>query len=150
MGNEMNRAVIAAALAAVASGVLAEDVLLEDGRRLVVDQQMVYVPDPDTRTGLVVMYNTDGSKTTESVSLSGCTNNHGVIAHGEPSTRVVWVADGQLGYDFIARTMCAQKTNGAKVLAFIRQQTLQQQQQPQTAPIPAQPLQPAPVRGRDM
>jgi hypothetical protein len=73
---------IAAALAALATGAKAHDVVLDDGRRIAVDPEMVVVSHPDARAALFIVYGLDGSTTVESVGLNGCLSDHGIIAHG--------------------------------------------------------------------
>ena len=115
---------IVAALAALATGAKADDVVLDDGRRMAVDPAMVVVSNPDARAWLFILYGVDDSKTVESVGVNGCLSGHGMVAHGppsDPSLRVDWVADGQRVFDFVGRLMCAQKTSGAKYLELLRQ-----------------------------
>ena len=115
---------LVAALAALSTGAKAEDLVLDDGRRIAVEPEMVVVSNPDARAGLFIVYGLDGSKTVESVGVNGCLSGHGVVAHGppsDPSLRVDWVADGQRVFDFIGRLMCAQKTSGPKYLELLRQ-----------------------------
>src|SRR3954447_15919028 len=102
---------IVAALAVLATGAKAEEFVLDDGRRIAADSEMVVVSNLDTRAGLFFLYGLDGSKTVESVGVNGCLSGHGMVAHGppsDPSLRVDWVADGQKAFDFIGRLMCAQ------------------------------------------
>ena len=118
------RKYLVAALAVLSTGAKAEDLVLDDGRRIAVDPEMVVVSNPDARAGLFILYGLDGSKTVESVGVNGCRSGHGMVAHGpisDPSLRVDWVADGQGVFDFIGRLMCAQKTSGAKYLELLRQ-----------------------------
>ena len=113
-----------AVFTALGTGAKADDVMLDDGRRIAVDPEMVVVSNPDARAGLFILYGLDGSKTVESVGVNGCRSGRGMVAHGppsDPSLRVDWVADGQRAFDFIGRLMCAQKTSGAKYLELLRQ-----------------------------
>jgi len=115
---------IVAALAALATGAKAEEFVLDDGRRVAVDPEMVLVSHPDARAALFIAYGLDGSKTVESVGLNGCLSDHGIIAHGppsDPSLRVLWASNGDRVFDFIGRVMCAQKTSGTKYLELLRQ-----------------------------
>ena len=60
----------------------------------------------------------------ESVGVSGCPSDYGIVAHGppsDPSLRVSWVGNGERAFDFIGRTMCEQKTSGAKYAELLRQ-----------------------------
>src|SRR5215831_5994629 len=112
-----------AALVALATVARADDVMLDDGRRIAVDPEMVFVPSSDARTGVFIVYGVDGSKSIESVGLSGCVAGRGDIAHGppdDPSLRAVWFADGQRAVDVIGRLLCGQKTSGAKFLELFR------------------------------
>jgi len=43
----------------------ADDVVLEDGRRMTIDREMVVVPNADARAPMFVVYLIDGSKTVE-------------------------------------------------------------------------------------
>src|SRR5262249_18483982 len=112
-----------AALVALATVARADDVMLDDGRRIAVDPEMVFVSSPDARPGLFIVYGMDGSKSIESVGLSGCVPGRGDIAQGppgDPSMRGVWFADGQRPFDLMGRVMCGQKTSGAKFLELFR------------------------------
>jgi hypothetical protein len=116
--------VLVAVFIGLGTGAKADDVMLDDGRRIAVDPEMVVVSNPDARAGLFISYGLDGPKTVESVGVNGCLSGHGMVAHGppsDPSLRVEWVADGQKVFDFIGRLMCAQKTSGAKYLELLRQ-----------------------------
>src|SRR5690349_19922981 len=102
----------------------AEDVVLEDDRRINVDREMVHVLNADTRVGVFVVHLIDGSKMIDSVGLTGCLSEQGMLAHGpptDPSQRVNWAANGEHPFDFVGRIMCDQKTSGAKYAELLRQ-----------------------------
>ena len=115
---------IGVALAVLATCAKAEEFVLDDGRRIAVDPEMILVSHPDARAALFIVYALNGSKTAESVGVNGCLSGHGMVAHGppsDPSLRVDWVAGGQRVFDLSGRLMCAQKTSGAKYLELLRQ-----------------------------
>ena len=88
------------------------------------DREMVLVPNPDSRVAMFIVHLIDGSKTVESIGVSGCLSDYGTVAHGpssDPSLRVSWVGNGERAFDFIGRTMCDQKTPGAKFAELLRQ-----------------------------
>jgi len=76
---------------------------------------MVVVPNADARVAMFIVQSIDGSKTVESVGVSGCLSGYGTVAHGpptDPSLRVSWAGKGERAFDFIACTMCDQKISG--------------------------------------
>ena len=112
-----------AGLIALATGAGAQDVVLDDGRRLAVDPELVVVSHPDLRAAVFIVYSADGSKTVESVGVSGCLSERGIVAHGHPGAPpvcVAWGADADRSFDLVARLMCAQKASGAKYLELLR------------------------------
>ena len=118
------RQFLLAALIALSTAAWADDVALEDGRRMTLDPEMVLVPNPDSRVAMFIVHLIDGSKTVESIGVSGCLSDYGTVAHGpssDPSLRVSWAGNGERAFDFIGRTMCDQKTSGAKFAELLRQ-----------------------------
>jgi len=118
------RQFLLAALIALSAAAWADDVVLEDGRRMTLDREMILAPNPDARVAMFIVHLIDGSKTVESVGASGCLSDYGIVAHGppsDPSLRVSWVGNGERAFDFIGRTMCEQKTSGAKYAELLRQ-----------------------------
>ena len=118
------RQFLLAALIALSTAAWADDVALEDGRRMTLDREMVLVPNPDSRVAMFIVHLIDGSKTVESIGVSGCLSDYGTVAHGpssDPSLRVSWAGNGERAFDFIGRTMCDQKTSGAKYPELLRQ-----------------------------
>src|SRR5689334_10944181 len=118
------RQILLAALIALPTAALADDVVLEDGRRITVDREMILVPTPDARAAMFIVQLPDGSKTVESVGVSGCLSDHGMVAHGppsDPSVRTAWAAAGRGPFDSVAHTMCEQKTSGAEFGELLRQ-----------------------------
>jgi len=118
------RQFLLAPLIALSTAAWADDVVLEDRRRMTLDREMVLVPNPDSRVAMFIVHLIDGSKTVESVGVSGCLSDYGTVAHGpsnDPSLRVSWVRNGEGAFDFIGRTMCDQKTSGAKCAQLLRQ-----------------------------
>ena len=117
------RQFLLAALIALSTAGWADDVVLEDGRRIMLDREMILVPNPDTRVAMFIVQLIDGSKTVESVGVSGCLSDYGMLAHGPataPSARIRWTAKGERPFDLIARIMCDQKTSGAKYAELLR------------------------------
>ena len=118
------RQFLLAALIALSNAALGEDAMLEDGRRMALDREMILVPNPDSRVAMFIVHLIDGSKTVESVGVSGCLSGYGTLAHGpstDPSLRVSWVGNRERAFDFIAWTMCDQKTSGGKYAQLLRQ-----------------------------
>jgi hypothetical protein len=98
--------------------------VLEDGRRITIDREMVVVPNADARVAMFIVQPIDGSKAVESIGVSGCLSDCGMLAHGPataPSVRIGWTAKGERPFDLIARIMCDQKTSGAKYAELLRQ-----------------------------
>src|SRR4029078_6334329 len=118
------RQFLSAALIALSTAAWADDVVLEDGRRMTLDREMIVVPNPDSRVAMFIVHMPDGSKTVESIGVSGCLSNYGTVAHGpssDPSIRVAWTDTGQHPFDLVARIMCDQKASGAKFAELLRQ-----------------------------
>ncbi len=131
------RQLLLAPLIALSIAAFAEDVVLEDGRRMTIDREMVVVPNADARVAMFIVHSIDGSKTVESIGVSGCLSDYGILAHGpatDPSVRVSWTANGDRPFDLIARIMCDQKTSGAKYAELLRQR--QQLLPPPSSPPP--------------
>jgi len=125
------------AVIAVSMNAMADEVVLGDGRHIAVDSEMIVVPNTDARAALFIVYSSNGSKSVESVAVTGCLSDRGIIAHGPPSDpplRVNWIATGQGVFDYIGRLMCMQTTSGRKYLELLRQG---QQLLPSSPSIPA-------------
>ena len=78
---------------------------------------MIVVPNPDARAALFIVYSNDASRTVESVAVTGCLSDHGIVAHGppsDPSLRVNWVAGGVRGYLTTSDALCACKRHRAQ------------------------------------
>jgi len=118
------RQLLLAPLIALSIAAFAEDVVLEDGRRMTIDREMVVVPNADARVAMFIVHSIDGSKTVESIGVSGCLSDYGILAHGpatDPSVRVSWTANDERPFDLIARIMCDQKTSGATYTELLSQ-----------------------------
>ena len=118
------RQLLLAPLIALSVAAFADDVVLEDGRRMTMDPEMVVVPNAEARVAMFIVQLIDGSKTVESIGVSGCLFNYGMLAHGpatDPSMRVSWTGNGERPFDPIARMMCDQKTSGARYTELLRQ-----------------------------
>ena len=70
------RQLLLAPLIALSVAAFADDVVLEDGRRMTMDPEMVVVPNADARVAMFIVQLIDGSKTVESIGVSGCLFNY--------------------------------------------------------------------------
>ena len=81
------RQLLLAPLIALSIAAFAEDVVLEDGRRMTIDREMVVVPNADARVAMFIVHLIDGSKTVESIGVSGCLSVSGYWRMDLPPTR---------------------------------------------------------------